>query len=180
MHTVKSSSATFVIVPGVTFSGCPFMSRDVICSAGVQMDAPPLPGFVEVASTLKSTSPAAGTLYVKPEAENIPTLGLLAGTTSVYCAQSEFAGLPAGQAVLEVTASGFVEACAGLVVVAGALSSGMLNCRVVPPGTEMDCRAAIAASICAGAVPVVAVTKPCNNAGPLAPASPTRGIGPRL
>lgn len=147
MQTEKSNSATFVIVPGVTFSGSPFASSDVMCSAGVQMVAPPLPGCVDIASTLKSTSPAAGTLYVNPEEANTPTLGLLAGTTSVYCAQFAFAGLPAGQAVLDVTASGLVEACAGVVEVAGALSSGMLNCRVVPPGTEMVCSAAIAASI---------------------------------
>jgi len=156
------------------------MSVDFMCSAGVQMVAPPLPGRVDIASTLKSTSPAAGTLYVNPEEENNPTLGLLAGTTSVYCAQFEFAGLPAGQAVLEATASGFVEACAGVVAVAGALSNGMLNSRVIAPGKEILCSAAIAASICAGAVPDVAVTKPCKSAGPLVPVSATRGIGPRL
>jgi hypothetical protein len=60
------------------------MSLEVICSEGVHMDVPPLPGRVANASTLNSTSPDAGTLYVNPEAENTPTLGLLAGTTSVY------------------------------------------------------------------------------------------------
>src|SRR4029077_16915031 len=84
LHTVKSSSPTFVIIPGVTLRGRPFASIDVTCSAGVQMVAPPLPGRVDIASTLNSTSPDAGTPYVNPPAENTPTLGLLAGTTSVY------------------------------------------------------------------------------------------------
>ena len=74
---------------------------------------------------------------MNPDAEKIPTLALLAGTTSVYCAQFEFAGAPLGQAVLLETEMRPVESTSAVVFVAGMVCSGIVTCSVVagPFGT---------------------------------------------
>ena len=87
-------------------------------SDGEQSAVPPLFGSAARASTVKGTGAAAGVEYVKPEEENTPTLGLLAGTTRVYCAQFVFAGAPVGQVVFEVREISPVEATADVVCVA--------------------------------------------------------------
>lgn len=83
VQLLKSISATFVVVAGRAFNGAAVESFAVVCSDGVQSGVPPLNGITAPASTVKSTSPVAGVEYVNPEEEKMPTLGLLAGTTSV-------------------------------------------------------------------------------------------------
>jgi serine/threonine protein kinase len=58
---LKSISATFVVVAGNAFKGCAFMSFAVVSSDGIQFGIPPLRGTAARASTVKSTSPVAGT-----------------------------------------------------------------------------------------------------------------------
>src|SRR2546429_3995160 len=62
----------------------------------------PLMGTAACASTVKRTSPLAGAENVRPPAANTATLGLLAGTTSMYWAQFAPVGLPIGQLLLAV------------------------------------------------------------------------------
>src|SRR6266851_2370766 len=133
-----------------------------------------------MASTLKSTFPLAGAEKVKPPEANTPTLGLLAGTTSVYCAQFAPVGLPVGQFLLSVMEIRSVEITAGVVVVACVSCSGIVNCRVTLADTLIVCRAARLTSAIAPAVAVFAVTKPCKIAGPAAPVSATSGMAFRF
>ena len=81
---LKSMRATLVTVAGVTASGALLASVEVMISGGEQSGVPPLLGNAARASTVKSTGAAAGVENVMPDEENTPTLGLLAGTTSVY------------------------------------------------------------------------------------------------
>jgi len=83
VQLLKSISATFVVVAGRAFNAAAVASFAVVCSDGMQSGVPPLNGIAALASTVKSTSPVAGLEYVNPDDEKIPTLGLLAGTTSV-------------------------------------------------------------------------------------------------
>ena len=55
---------------------------------------------------------------MNPEEEKTPTLGLLAGTTRVYCAQLVLAGVPVGHVVFEVREMRPVDAVADVVCVA--------------------------------------------------------------
>jgi hypothetical protein len=179
---VKSVRATFVVVAGVTFNGWGgvLASIEVTISEGVQSAFPAfvaaLIGTTALASTLKRTSPVAGAEKRKPPATKTPTLGLLAGTTSVYCAQFAPVGLPIGQLALSVMEISPVDVTAGVAVVACVLCSGIVTCRVVLDETLMVSRAATVASAVAPAVAVFAVTKPCKIAGPEAPVSATRAI----
>src|SRR5260370_30460489 len=111
---------------------------------------------------------------------NNPTLGLLAGTTSVYCAQFEFAGAPVGQLVLAETEMRPVESTSGVVVVAGMVCKGIVICIVVvaPVGTVWS--AERLTSIVPAAAPFVAVTKPWKTAGAVAPASALNGSAQRF
>jgi hypothetical protein len=81
---VKSSSAAVVVPPAVTFSGMAVAvaSLLVVCDGGEHIAASDV-GFVAPASTLYKTSPVAGAVMVVLPAENVPTVGLLAGTTNV-------------------------------------------------------------------------------------------------
>jgi hypothetical protein len=106
-----------VTVADVTASGMSVASVEVMISDGEQSGLPPLLGRAARASTVKRTGAAAGVVKVNPEEENTPTLGLLAGTTRVYWAQLEFAGLPVGQFVLFVIEIKGVEAVADIVCV---------------------------------------------------------------
>jgi len=171
-----------LVVAGVTFNGRGgvLASVEVTTSDGVQSTFPPFVGAVigikALASTLKSTSPLAGVEYMTLPAANTPTLGLLAGTTSVYWAQFAPAGLPTGQVVLSVMEIKPVDVTAGVVVVACVFCSGMVNCRVALAETLMVCRAPTVTSAVAPAVAVLAVTKPCRSAGPVAPVSAISGM----
>src|SRR5260370_656888 len=179
---VKSVRATLVVIAGITFNGLGGVrgAVEVTISDGVQSAFPPFIGAVigtaALASTLKSTSPLAGAEKVKPPATNIPTLGLLAGTTSVYCAQFAPVGLPIGQFLLSVMEIRPVDVTAEVIAVACVFWSGMVNCRVTLEDTLMVCRAARVTSAVAPAVAVLAVTKPCKIAGPAAPVSATSGM----
>ena len=147
----KSSSFAVVVAPAVTLRGMPFVSIVVVNVDGEQMDMPPDMGFVASASTLNSTSPVAGGVKViLPEAK-VPTSGLLAGTTSEYCAQNAPLGVPmAGQGVADWTATSGVEPA----------RSGMVTGRIAPPESEMVCNALVVTSMSAPAVPLSAVTMP--------------------
>ena len=79
---VKSSSAAVVVAPAVTFSGIAVASLLVVCDDGEHIAASDA-GFVASASTVYRTSPVAGAMIVVFPAENVPTVGLLAGTTKV-------------------------------------------------------------------------------------------------
>src|SRR5260370_27206663 len=94
------------------------------------------------ASTVNSTSPEAGAVKLTPDEENTPTLGLLAGTTRVYCAHFTFTGLPTGQFVLASTEINPVESTAAAAPPARMHSTGIVTCRdaYVPPG-ETVCHA---------------------------------------
>src|SRR6267142_876746 len=113
------------------------MSVEVIISEGAQSGAPPLSGTAACASTVKRTSPPAGAEKLKPPARKAPTLGLLAGTTSVYFAQFAPVGLPVWQFVLSEMEINPVDGTAGVSAVAGAFCSGMFSCRVPPPDKVM-------------------------------------------
>jgi hypothetical protein len=54
--------------------------------------------------------------------------------------------------------------------------SGMVNCRVALAETLMVCRAATVTSAVAPALAVLAVTKPCRIAGPVAQVSAISGM----
>src|SRR5258708_6791438 len=109
-----------------------------------------------------------------------PTLGLLAGTTSVYCAQFEFAGAPVGQLVLAETEMRPVESTSGVVVVAGIVCKGIVICSVVVAPVGTVCSAERLTSIVPAAVPFVAVTNPWKTAGAVAPVSAINGIASRF
>ena len=79
---MKSSSAAVVVAPALTFSGMLVESLLVVRDAGVQI-AVVVMGFVASASTVYKTSPVAGGVIVVLPAEDVPTVGLLAGTTKV-------------------------------------------------------------------------------------------------
>ena len=80
---VKSSRAAVVVAPGVTFRGMGVADESllVVCDGIVQIVVADK-GFVASASTLYRTSPVAGGVIVVLPAENVPTVGLLAGTTN--------------------------------------------------------------------------------------------------
>ena len=183
---MKSVRATLVVVAGVTFKGCGGVLASVVVtiSDGVQSGLPAfvaaLIGTTALASRLKSTSPVAGAENAKPPAAKTPTLGLLAGTTSVYCAQFAPAGLPSGQLVLSVMEIKPVEVTAGVVAVAWVFCRGIVNCRVALEEMLTVCSAATVTSAVAPAVAVFAVTKPCKIAGPAAPVSATSGMVARF
>src|SRR5712692_1595275 len=106
-------------------------------------------------------------------AENEPTLGLLAGRTSVYCAQKA----PAGQELADSTVTIGVEFCEAV------FSRGMVIFRL-PPETGTDWKelkvASILAPVMVGEVPMTAVTKPWIVPGPVAvPVSATSGMLPK-
>ena len=180
MQLLKSISATFVVVAGRAFKAAAVESFDTICSDGVQSGVPPLRGTAALASTVKSTSPVAGVEYLNPEEEKIPTLGLLAGTTSVYWAQFAFAGAPVGQLVLAETETRPVESTSGEVVVAGLVCSGIVIWRVVVAPVGTVCNADRLTSIVPPAAPFVAVTNPWKTAGAVAPTSAIKGMAPRF
>jgi hypothetical protein len=147
----KSSSLAMVVAPAVTLRAMPFVSNVVVTEDGEQMDVPPDMGFVASASTLKSTSPEAGGVNVIFPPENVPISGLLAGTTSVNCAQKAPIGAPvAGQAVADSTAT----------LDAEPLSRGIVTGRVPPPESEIVCSALVVTSMFAPAAPFSAVTIP--------------------
>jgi len=79
---VKSNSAAVVVAPAVTFSGMAVASLLVVCDDGEHIAAPDV-GFVASASTVYRTSPVAVAVIVILPAENVPAVGLLAGTTNV-------------------------------------------------------------------------------------------------
>ena len=79
---MKSSSAAVVVAPAVTFSGIAVASLPVVCDDGEHIAAADA-GFVASASTVYRTSPVAGAVIVVLPAENVPAVGLLAGTTNV-------------------------------------------------------------------------------------------------
>lgn len=82
---MKSSSAAVVVAPAVTFSGMAVgvvESLLVVCDDGEHIAASDA-GFVASASTVYKTSPVAGAVMVVFPAENVPTVGLLAGTINV-------------------------------------------------------------------------------------------------
>src|SRR5260370_19022338 len=128
-HPLKSIRATFVVVAAITFSGWPSVSFAAVISGGVQSAVPPLIGTNARASTVNSTSPEAGAVKLTPDEENTPTLGLLAGTTRVYCAQFAFMGLPTGQFVLASTEINSVESTAAVAPTARMDSTGIVICR---------------------------------------------------
>ena len=78
---LKSSSAAVVVAPAVTFSGIAVASLLVVCDDGEHIAASD-GGFVAATSTVYRTSPVAGGVIVVLPAENVPTVGLLAGTIS--------------------------------------------------------------------------------------------------
>src|SRR6266480_4645356 len=104
-------------MPGVTLSGCGgvLASLEVMISGGMQSGFAPLMGTAACASTVKRTSPLAGAENVRPPAANTATLGLLAGTTSMYWAQFAPVGLPIGQLLLAVNSTGLplMRLCSG-------------------------------------------------------------------
>jgi hypothetical membrane protein len=79
---LKSNSAAVVVVPAVTFSGMAVASLLVVWDDGEQIAASDV-GFDASASTVYRTSPVAGGVIVVLPAANVPTAGLLAGTTNV-------------------------------------------------------------------------------------------------
>ena len=79
---MKSSSAAVVVAPAVTFSGIAVASLLVVCDDGEHIAASDA-GFVASASTVYRTSPVAGAVIAVLPAENVPAVGLLAGTTNV-------------------------------------------------------------------------------------------------
>lgn len=111
----KSVRATSVVMPAVTLSGRGgvLASLEVMISGGMQSGFPPLMGTAAWASTVKRTSPLAGAEKVRGPDTNTATLGLLPGTTSVYCAQFAPMGLPIGQLLLSVMETKPVESTAG-------------------------------------------------------------------
>ena len=66
----------------MTFRGIAVESLLVVCDDGEHIVAADV-GFVASASTVYRTSPVAGAVMVVLPAENVPTVGLLAGTTNV-------------------------------------------------------------------------------------------------
>ena len=147
----KSSSLAVVVVPAITLRGMPFVSVLVVNEDGVQIAVPPDIGLAASALTVKSTSPAAGGVKEIVPAENVPTSGLLAGTTNVYCAQNAPTGAPvAGQAVADSTATFDTEPD----------NSGIVTGRVAPPESEIVCSALVVTSMFAPAVPFSAETTP--------------------
>jgi len=58
---LKSISATVVVVVDSAFKGNALESFATICSDGAQSGVPPLRGTAALASTVKRTSPVAGT-----------------------------------------------------------------------------------------------------------------------
>ena len=127
---LKSLRATIVTVAGVTTSVALLMSVVVMISDGEQSATPPLFGIAARASTVNGTGAGAGAEKVIPDELKTPTLGLLAGTTSVYWAQFVLAGAPAGQVALDVREMSPVEATADVDCVAWMASSGMVTWRM--------------------------------------------------
>ncbi len=83
-------------------------------------------------------------------AENVPTLGLLAGTIKLYAAQKAPVGLPmAGHGVLELTVMVELEFA----------KRGTVKVRLAPE-TVTVCSALRVASMLAPVVPLIAVTMP--------------------
>lgn len=149
-------------MPGVTLSGCGgvLASLEVMISGGMQSGFAPLMGTAACASTVKRTSPLAGAENVRPPAANTATLGLLAGTTSMYWAQFAPVGLPIGQLLLAVMETKPVEFTAGPAADALVFWRGIFNCRVTLPESEMLWSAARLTSTVAPPVAVFAVRKP--------------------
>ena len=160
VQLLKSISATLVVVAGSAFKGAAVASFAVVCSDGIQSGVPPLKGTAARASTVNSTSPVFGVEYVNPDVEKTPTLGLLAGITSVYPAQFAFAGAPVGQLLFVDTETRPVESTSGAVFVAGMVCNGMVICWVVAAPDGTVCRAETLTSIVPAAAPLVAVTNP--------------------
>jgi hypothetical protein len=79
---VKSNSAAVVLAPAVTFSAIALESLLVVREEGEHIGAPDVE-LVASASTAYKTSPVAGNVIVVLPAANVPTVGLLAGTTNV-------------------------------------------------------------------------------------------------
>ena len=134
------------------------VSFSTVCSEGIQLGVPPLNGTAALASTVKSTSPAAGVEYVNPDAEKRPTLGLLAGTTSVYNAQFAAGDTPPRQCVETETRP--VEFIFGVVLVAGMVCNGIVTCCVVFGPDGAVCSAERLTSMVPATAPLVAVTIP--------------------
>src|SRR5258708_21607227 len=101
----------------------------VVWVAGAQLGVPTLRGTKASARTPNKIFPMVGGVKETTPPEKVPTCGLLAGTTSVYCAQLELAGAPAGQGVLSVRE--------GLLV--GTDFPGMETARVPAPLREIRC-----------------------------------------
>ena len=83
-------------------------------------------------------------------AEKTPTLGLLAGSISVYWAQFVFGNAVTGQSKFDSTEIFETELP----------SPGIVAVKVAPPGRENVCKADTDTSTVAPADPVVAVTNP--------------------
>src|SRR5258708_40110965 len=91
-----------VVAPAVTCSGLLLASRVVVWVAGEQLGVPPLSGTKASARTPNKIFPVAGGVKETTPPEKVPTCGLLAGTTRVYCGQLGLAGEPVGQVGLSV------------------------------------------------------------------------------
>jgi len=82
MQPLKSMRAAVVVAPAVTTSGILVASLLVVCEGFEQIAAFDI-GFIASASTAYRTGAAAGATNVTLPAENVPTFGLLAGTTKL-------------------------------------------------------------------------------------------------
>src|SRR5579871_6056660 len=142
----------------------------------MQSLAPPLSGTKAFARMEYKTSPASGAEYaVIFPAENMPTLGLLAGSIRVKLAQFALAGGDGGQSVAESSERFAPESAVGVA------SGGMVTGSVPPPLSGTFWIADTSTSTDAGAEPVVTVTQPWNAVGPgEVPVSAIRGIAPRF
>jgi hypothetical protein len=82
MQPLKSMRAAVVVAPAVTASAILVASLLVVWVGGEQIAALDV-GLIASASTVYRTGAAAGATNVTLPAENVPTFGLLAGTTKV-------------------------------------------------------------------------------------------------
>ena len=154
----KSISLGVIGAPGAALSGFPRLSWVFVIDGVVQSAVPPLNGTNASALMEKGTLPVAGVEKVTVPVEKVATLGLLAGSMSVYCAQFVFAGALTGQLVFAAMLR-FATELPSAGIVTG--RDPLLSVTVWIAET----RASIVAGV-AGDVPEVAVTNPWNVAGP--------------
>lgn len=83
-HPVKEIVSGMTLALGMAFKGFAFESWVTVTEFGMQSLVPPLSGIKALARMEYKTSPGAGVEYaVIFPAENMPTLGLLAGSMRV-------------------------------------------------------------------------------------------------